>query len=82
MSRSTTTSPPSAGEILALLRLAGELHEDPATTAADRLAYFECKADLLARIAAYDHTPPAIDAARHAAGQVRRLRERDGRCSA
>ncbi len=82
MSRPTTTSPPSAGEILALLRMAGELREDPATTAADRLAYFECKADLLARIAAHDETVPARQAARHAAGQVRRLRERDERWSA
>ena len=77
MTRTTTTSPPSPAEILALLRLAGELREDPATTDADRLAYFECKADLLERIAAHNRSDAAIEAARHARGQVRRLHDRD-----
>jgi hypothetical protein len=76
MTRSTTTSPPSAAEILALLTMAGDLREDPRTTDADRLAYFECKADLLERIAAHNRTGAARDAARHARGQVRRLHHR------
>jgi hypothetical protein len=78
MTRTTTSSPPSPAEILALLTLA----EEPAATAADRLAYFECKADLFARIAAHQHTRTARQAVRHSAGQVRRLRLRDGRWSA
>jgi hypothetical protein len=76
MSRTTTSSPPSPAEIRALLRMANDLIDDPRTTAADRLAYFECKADLLERIAAHNATGPAIEAARHARGQVRRLRDR------
>jgi hypothetical protein len=78
MTRTTTSSPPSPGEILALLAMA----DDAATTDADRLAYFECKADLFARIAAHQHTRAAREAVRHSAAQVRRLRLRDGRWSA
>ena len=78
MTRTTTSSPPSAAEIFALLAMA----DDPATTAADRLAYFECKADLFARIAAHQHTHAAREAVRRSAAQVRRLRLRDGRWSA
>ena len=76
MTRTSTSSPPSPAEIRALLRMANELIDDPRTTDADRLAYFECKADLLERIAAHNRTGAARDAARHARGQVRRLRDR------
>jgi hypothetical protein len=76
MTRSTTTSPPGPAEIRALLCTAEDLRDDPATTDADRLAYFECKADLLARIAAHDATETAQRASRHAAAQVRRFRAR------
>ena len=82
MTRTAITSPPSAAEILALLHLAGDLRDDPYTTDADRLAYFECKADLFARIAAHNATGTTRVAARHAAGQVRRLRDREQRWSA
>jgi hypothetical protein len=82
----TRTSPPSAEEIFALLSAVPD-EDDPRTTDADRLAYFECKADLLERIAAHNRTRATVQAARHARSQVRRLRARaaagratSGRC--
>jgi hypothetical protein len=81
MNRTLTSSPPSAAEILALVTMGVDLQDDT-TTAADRLAYFECKADLFARLAAHQHTHAAREAVRRSAGQVRRLRLRDGRWSA